>query len=251
MSEARVAHNCGSSKSLSTSQMRSISIGAAAVFFHLFSSTSLSSEIRRCSFARRCNEASIEESPLSMYSKSGLFIESQVDIVSSIETESPERRGDTKLVHGAMAGTAFEKCTMVGTLGGGTLCFCIVLSWRDVAGAGLVEADFTAGPRVELTLRALAKDPFLTGAAELAEFNFAVPGGGATFPLAAALPPAAATLVMFPSATRFLACAAVEPAALGAPALSAIAGRFAVADDARREAALVGIVAAGKALSLG
>ena len=65
--------------------------------------------------------------------------------------------------------------------------------------------------------------------------------GGATFPRAAALPAGAATtLVMLPSAARFLACAAAVPAAL---APSAIAGRLAAADDEeeRREAARVDI----------
>jgi hypothetical protein len=61
-----------------------------------------------------------------------------------------------------------------------------------------------------------------------------------------ALPPRAATLVMLPSATRFLACAAV---ALGPPGPSAIAGRLAVAEedeeDERREAAMVDIVGLG------
>ena len=51
-------------------------------------------------------------------------------------------------------------------------------------------------------------------------------------------------LVMFPSATRFLACAAAAPAALGPPALSAMAGRLAVEEEARREAAMVDIVTA-------
>jgi hypothetical protein len=132
-------------------------------------STALSSEMRRFSFARRCKESSNEESPLSMYSKSGLFIESHVDIVSSVEMESPECPGDAKLLKGTMAGTAIG--TTVGTLRGGALSFCAVLSWRDVTEAGLVEADFVAEPRVALALRALAKDPFFTGAAEVAEFN--------------------------------------------------------------------------------
>ena len=70
--------------------------------------------------------------------------------------------------------------------------------------------------------------------------------GGATFPRlppTTALPPRAATLVMLPSATRFLACAAE---ALGPPAPSAIAGRLAVADeDERREAPMVDIVCLG------
>jgi hypothetical protein len=111
---------------------------------------------------------------LSIYSKSGLFIESQVDIVSSTEAESPERPGETKLLQGARAGTAFGTWKVVGTLGGGTLFFCIVLSWRGMAGAGLVETNFTEEPRVEVerTLRALAKDPFLIAAAEVAELNF-------------------------------------------------------------------------------
>jgi len=136
-------------------------------------STSLSSDIRRCSSARRCNEASIEESPLSMYSKSGLFMESQVDIVSSIETESPERPGDTKLLQGTKAGARLGTWTVVGTLGRLTLCFCLVLlSRRDTGGAGLMEADFTAEPRMELSLRTFAKDGFFKGAAEVAEFNF-------------------------------------------------------------------------------
>jgi len=135
-------------------------------------STSLSSEIRRCSFARRCNEASIEESSLSMYSKSGLFMESQVDIVSSTETESPERPGDIKVLQGTKAGMRLGAWRTVGTLGGGTLCFCVVLSWRERGGAGLIEADFKAGPRTELTLRALANDGFFKGAAEVTEFNF-------------------------------------------------------------------------------
>ena len=136
-------------------------------------STSISSDISKCSSARRCNEASIEESPLSMYSKSGLFMESQVDIVSSIETESPERPGDTKLLQGTKAGARLGTWTVVGTLGRGTLCFCLVLlSRRDTGGAGLMEADFTAEPRMELALRAFAKDGFFKGAAEVAEFNF-------------------------------------------------------------------------------
>ena len=133
-------------------------------------STSVSSDIRRCSSARRCNEASIEESPLSMYSKSGLFMESQVDIVSSIETESPERAGDTKLLQGTKAGARLGTWTVAGT---GTLCFGLVLlSRRGTGGAGLMEADFTAEPRMELALRAFAKDGFFKGTAEVAEFNF-------------------------------------------------------------------------------
>jgi hypothetical protein len=134
-------------------------------------STALSSEVRRFSFARRCKESSNEESPLSMYSKSGLFIESHVDIVSSVEMESPEFPGEAKLLKGTMAGTAIG--TTVGTFRGGALSFWAVLSWRDVTGAGasLVEADFVAEPRFALAFRALAKDPFFTGAAEVAEFN--------------------------------------------------------------------------------
>jgi hypothetical protein len=97
-------------------------------------------------------------------------MESQVDIVSSTETESPERPGDTKVLQGTKAGMRLG--ASVGTLGGGTLCFCVVLSWREKGGAGLIEADFKAGPRTELTLRALAKDGFFKGAAEVAEFNF-------------------------------------------------------------------------------
>jgi hypothetical protein len=131
--------------------------------------------MRKCSFARRCNEASTEESPLSMYSKSGLFMESQIDIVSSIETESPERPGDMKLLQGTntKAGARLGTSTVVGTLGGGTLCFCVVLlSRRDTRGAGLMEADFTAEPRMELTLRAFAGYGFFKGAAEVAGFNF-------------------------------------------------------------------------------
>jgi hypothetical protein len=89
-------------------------------------STALSSEMRRFSFARRCKESSNEESPLSMYSKSGLFIESHVDIVSSVEMESPECPGDAKLLKGTLAGTAIG--TTVGTLRGGALSFCAVLS---------------------------------------------------------------------------------------------------------------------------
>ena len=64
------------------------------------------------------------------------------------------------------------------------------------------------------------------------------------------LPPAAATLVRLPSATRFLACccAAAGPAvALAPPAFSAMAGRFAVAvvadeEKRREEATLLDIV---------
>uniref|UniRef100_A0A0A8XTA0 Uncharacterized protein n=1 Tax=Arundo donax TaxID=35708 RepID=A0A0A8XTA0_ARUDO len=63
MSEAEVGHNCRSTSLFSTSQMRLISIVAGAFFLHLVSSTSLSSEICRCSSARRSNEASIGESP--------------------------------------------------------------------------------------------------------------------------------------------------------------------------------------------
>lgn len=77
----------------------------------------------------------------------------------------------------------------------------------------------------------------------------ALPGGGATFP--AALPPGAAALVMLPSATRFLACAAAAPAAFGPPALSAMAGRLAVAEDARREAARDDIALAAESLPRG
>jgi hypothetical protein len=100
-------------------------------------------------------------------------MESQVDIVSSIETESPERPGDTKLLQGTKAGARLGTWTVVGTLGRGTLCFCLVLlSRRDTGGAGLMEADFTAEPRMELALRAFAKDGFFKGAAEVAEFNF-------------------------------------------------------------------------------
>jgi hypothetical protein len=134
-------------------------------------STALSSEMRRFSFARRCKESSNEDPPLSMYSKSGLFIESHVDIVSSVEMESPEFPGEAKLLKGTMAGTAIG--TTVGTFRGGAHSFWAVLSWRDVTGAGasLVEADFVAEPRFALAFRALAKDPFFTGAAEVAEFN--------------------------------------------------------------------------------
>jgi len=96
-------------------------------------------------------------------------MESQVDIVSSIETKSPERPGDTKPVQDTKAGARLGTSAMVGTLGGGTLCFCIALPWRETGGAGLMEADLTAVPRMELTLRALAKDGFFKGTAE---FNF-------------------------------------------------------------------------------
>ena len=69
---------------------------------------------------------------------------------------------------------------------------------------------------------------------------------GATFPTAAVLPGAgAATLVMLPSATRFMACVLVHR---GPPAaFSSIAGRLAAADEEeeRREAAWVDIVGRG------
>lgn len=179
-----------------------------------------------------------------MYSKSGLFIESHVDIVSSVEMESPEFPGEAKLLKGTMAGTAIG--TTVGTFRGGALSFWAVLSWRDVtgAGAGLVEADFVAEPRFALAFRALAKDTFFTGAAEVAEFNLALPAATTAIFPQPLRPPGAATLVRFPSATRFFACccAAAGPAALAPPALSAMAGRFAVAvvadeEEKRREEA--------------
>jgi hypothetical protein len=107
-----------------------------------------------------------------MYSNSGLFIESHVDIVSSTETESPECIGETKLLQGTVTGASAAVGTMLGTLGGRTDSFCVALSWRDMAGAGLAEADFTAEARFVPTLRPLAKDPFFTGAAEAAKFNF-------------------------------------------------------------------------------
>jgi hypothetical protein len=97
-------------------------------------------------------------------------MESQVDIVSSIETESPERAGDTKLLQGTKAGARLGTWTVAGT---GTLCFGLVLlSRRGTGGAGLMEADFTAETRMELALRAFAKDGFFKGTAEVAEFNF-------------------------------------------------------------------------------
>lgn len=136
-------------------------------------STSLFSEIRRFSFALRCKEPRTEEeSPLSMYSNSGLFIESHVDIVSSTETESPECIGETKLLQGTVTGAGAAVGTILSTLGGRTDSFCGALSWRDMAEAGLVEADFTAETRFVPTLRPLAKDPFFTGAAQVAELNF-------------------------------------------------------------------------------
>lgn len=175
-----------------------------------------------------------------MYSKSGLFIESQLDIVSSVEMESPECPGDTKLLKGITAGTAIG--TTVGTLrGGGALSFCTEPSWRDVTGAGLVEADFTAEPRFAFAFRAPGKDPFFTGAAAVAELNLALPAvTTAIFPQPALPPAAAATLVRLPSATRFFACccgaAAAGPAAGLAPAApSGTAGRLAVAVDIAEE----------------
>jgi len=121
-------------------------------------------------------------------------MESQVDIVSSIETESPERAGDTKLLQGTKAGARLGTWTVAGT---GTLCFGLVLlSRRGTGGAGLMEADFTAETRMELALRAFAKDGFFKGTAEVAEFNFAPVTGGATFPRAAALPAGAATTLV-------------------------------------------------------
>lgn len=99
-------------------------------------------------------------------------MESQVDIVSSIETESPEHPGDTKLLQGTKVGARLRTSTMVGTLGGGALCFCIVLLRRDIVGAGLMEADFTAEPLMDFTLRAFTEDGFFKGAVEVAEFNF-------------------------------------------------------------------------------
>lgn len=99
-------------------------------------------------------------------------MESQVDIVSSDETESPERPGDTKPVQDTKAGARLGTSAMVGTLGGGTLLFlCAALPWRATGGAGLMEAGLSAEPRMEeLTLRALvAKDGFFKGTVG---FNF-------------------------------------------------------------------------------
>lgn len=50
----------------------------------------MSSEIRKLALALFSSEATIEEFALSMYSKSGLFIESHMDIVS----ESPDLSGE-------------------------------------------------------------------------------------------------------------------------------------------------------------
>jgi hypothetical protein len=63
--------------------------------------------------------------------------------------------------------------------------------------------------------------------------------------LPVALPPAATTLEMLPSATSFLACAA---ATLGPAAPSGAAGRFTVAasEDEQREAATIDILTAGE-----
>ena len=49
-----------------------------------------------------------------MYSKSGLFMESQIDMVSSIETDSPERPGDMKLLQVTKAGAQRGTSTVVG-----------------------------------------------------------------------------------------------------------------------------------------
>lgn len=132
-----------------------------------------------------------------------------------------------------------------GSLGGGTISFCVVLPRQDVTGVGLVETDFTAEPRFVITFRALAKDPFFTGTVDVAECNLALPAvTTATFPQPVLPTAPAATLVRLPSATRFFGCcAAIRPAGLAPPAFSAMAGRFAVAvaadDDKRREAAAV------------
>ena len=83
------------------------------------------------------------------------------------------------------------------------------------------------------------------GSERQAGVRTALAGGGASFPAALPACAATATLVMLPSATRFLACAAAALAALGPPALSAMAGRLAVAEEARREAAMVDILLVG------
>jgi hypothetical protein len=49
---------------------------------------------------------------------SGLFMESQVDIVSSTETESPERPGDIKVLQGTRAGMRLGTSRTAGALGG-------------------------------------------------------------------------------------------------------------------------------------
>ena len=79
-----------------------------------------------------------------------------------------------KLLQGTKAGARLGTLTVVGTLGGGTLCFCciVLLQRHDTGGPGLMEADFTAEPRMELTLRAFAGYGFFKGAAEVAGFNF-------------------------------------------------------------------------------
>lgn len=69
---------------------------------------SLSFKIHKCKFSRPSNELSIEEFPLLLYSKSGLFIESQVDIAPSVETESSKCGGGTMLLQSAVAGTTFS-----------------------------------------------------------------------------------------------------------------------------------------------
>jgi len=46
-----------------------------------------------------------------------------------MEIEPPEYVGDTMLLQGAVAGTTFRTCEIVGTFRGGKLCFGAALSW--------------------------------------------------------------------------------------------------------------------------
>lgn len=82
----------------------------------------MSSEIRKLALALFSSEATIEESALSMYSKSGLFIESHMDMVS----ESLDLSGEWSVRHG-MRGTG-----MVGIRSGTDTSFVIMVAVLEV-----------------------------------------------------------------------------------------------------------------------
>lgn len=117
----------------------------------------------RFSVARLSSEAMTEESPLSIYSTSGLFIKSHVDIVSSKETESPEKLEDS---------TIMQDARLAAAAGLGPLLTGSELLLLDLFVFGLMVAEVTAELRLNLASRAPVRDPFFTVDAELVGMAF-------------------------------------------------------------------------------
>lgn len=116
--------------------------------------TSLLSEIWSLSSAQQCKEDAIDESLSSGNSRSELSIELHVDMTSSMETESLDRRGE------------------LDTDGKEAFSFWRTLSWCDNAQSNWTGVGFVTETCSVFTSCKIAKDPLFFTSTALVELNF-------------------------------------------------------------------------------